>query len=77
MSQSFVLLKSENNTTYTQEYPFISDLNLYNHSQIIAFFTDFIIKMGWNILDRYVAVGELEDYVIYENGEMYMMHDSG
>lgn len=58
-------------------YPFVTDLNRYHRDDIIAFFTDFIIKMGFNILDRFVAIGKHQDYVVYQSNEMYMMHDSG
>lgn len=54
--------------------PFITNLNRYNDTMILYFFTEFIKYLNLSDNIRLVAKGKYNDFVIYHNNSFYCMH---
>lgn len=54
--------------------PFITNLNRYNDTIILYFFTEFIKYFNLSDNTRLVAKGKYNDFVIYHNNSFYCMH---
>ena len=54
--------------------PFITNLNRYNDTMILYFFTEFIKYFNLSDDSRLVARGKYNDFVVYHNNSFYCMH---
>jgi hypothetical protein len=54
--------------------PFITNLNKYDNTMILYFFTEFIKYFNLSTDTRLVAKGQYNDFVIYHNNSFYCMH---
>lgn len=54
--------------------PFITNLNRYNNTMILYFFTEFIKYFNLSDDTRLVARGKYDDFVVYHNNSFYCMH---
>jgi len=54
--------------------PFITNLNRYNDTMILYFFTEFIKYFNLSDNTRLVAKGKYNDFIVYHNNSFYYMH---
>lgn len=73
MIQHFRLL----NCTTDDAKPIEDNLSFMDSTKIYEKMKQYISDFGWDHTKRYVAVGDAGDSIIYENGEIDMVSDSG
>lgn len=59
------------------KYPMEDNLSFLPFEEIKAKMLEYIDKFQLNMDGRYVAVGDAGDCIIYENGDISQMSDSG